>query len=395
VASPKTILIAGAGIGGLTSALALARAGFRVVVFEAAAELSDVGAGIQLSPNATRVLTALGLGDALRPHAVAPQSVRVMDARTGREIVRIPLGAEVETRYRSPYWVVHRADLQRVLSEAVAAQPEIVLRLGFTVRDFAVRPEGGVTVAGKTRSGVLMSEQGDALIGADGLRSVLRARLGYEAEPRFQRRAAWRALVDAAAMDPAWRTPDVHLWLGADAHLVHYPVRASQAINLVAIADDATPAQGWAAPTSRETVLTKFARWAEPARTVLGVPADWQKWSLFDLPPTPRRGRGPVTLLGDAAHAMLPYLAQGGAMAIEGAAALAARVGDTDDLAAAFRTYEDDRADRVVRAAQESQRIGRVYHLGGPLALARNLVMRHTGGQRLGVRQDWLYRWTL
>lgn len=391
--SPSTILVAGAGIGGLAAALALARAGFRVVVFEAAPALSEAGAGIQLSPNATRVLSALGVVEALRACAVAPAAIRVLNARSGREIVRIPLGRAVEARYGAPYWVVHRADLQRALLEAAAARPEIVLRLGFTIVDHAVG-EHGVTVVGKTQSGVLVEEQGHALVGADGLWSTVRARLGRDSAPRFRGRAAWRALIPAGDADPAWRRPLTQLWLGPDAHLVHYPVRAGDAVNIVAIVKDDRAARGWAAPGDRDALLARFRRWSAKARAILEAPARWQIWSLHDLPPAPRPGRGPVTLLGDAAHAMLPFLAQGGAMAIEDAAVLAdCAAHRPDDLAAAFRTYEQLRQVRTMRAAQESARMGAIYHLGGALAAARDFVMRRAGGERLAARQDWLYRW--
>ncbi len=391
--SPSTILIAGAGLGGLAAALGLANAGFRTVVFEAARELSEVGAGLQLAPNAMRALASLHVTEALRPYAVAPAALRVMNARSGSTIASIPLGEEIERRYGAPYWVVHRADLQRVWAEAVAAKPEVVMRLGFTVRDFAAR-HGGVAIAGKTRSGVMASEQGDALVGADGLWSAVRERLGHEANPQFQRRTAWRALVDADAVEPAWREPLVHLWLGAGAHLVHYPVRGGTAVNIVAIVQDASATRGWAEPADRDALLAQLARWTPRARGILAAPSAWQRWSLHDLPAKPRPGTGPVTLIGDAAHPMLPFLAQGAAMAIEDAVVLAdCTARGTTDLAAAFRDYERQRAERVVRAVRESARMGAIYHLSTLAAIARNLVMRRAGGQRLGARQDWLYRW--
>jgi salicylate hydroxylase len=393
VATPNTILIAGAGIGGLTAALALAGAGFQVVVFEAARELSEAGAGIQLSPNATRVLAAMGLADALRPCVSAPTAIHVLNGRSGRPIASIPLGSGIEARYGAPYWVVHRADLQRILLEAVAARPEITLRPGFNVLDHAVHAQG-VTVAGKTRSGVMVEEQGDALVGADGLWSTVRRRLGYDAAPRFRHRTAWRALIDAADADPAWCEPATHLWLGRDAHLVHYPVRGGEAVNIVAIVTDRSAESGWSGTGDRDLLLAKFRRWSPAARAVVATPAAWQTWSLYDLPSAPRSGEGRVTLLGDAAHAMLPFLAQGAAMAIEDAAVLAdCAAREPLDLGAAFRAYEGMREPRTTRAAQASAHMGTIYHLGAPLSAARDYAMRRAGGERLMARQDWLYRW--
>src|SRR6187399_1421938 len=195
MARSRTIVIAGAGTGGLTAALALTRAGFRVVILEQAARLEEAGAGIQLSPNATHVLRELGLADRLRPHIVAPKAIRITQGASGREIARVPLGAEAERRYGAPYWVIHRADLQGVLAAAIEESADITLRLGAHVEDFAVH-QHGITVQTRTAEG-MRDEQGMALIGADGLWSTLRARLGDRQAPRSAHRTAWRAVVPA------------------------------------------------------------------------------------------------------------------------------------------------------------------------------------------------------
>jgi salicylate hydroxylase len=392
VAASRNIIIAGAGIGGLTAALALVRQGYRVVVLEAARALAEIGAGIQLSPNATRVLQTLGVTDRLRGHAVAPQAISVLAARSAREIVRIPLGPAAERRYDAPYWVVHRADLQNVLLEALEGSTDFTLRLGFTVRDVKA-DDDSVAVGGKTLSGVLVQERGAALIGADGLWSTVRTRLWPGAIPRFRDRIAWRATVDASRVAAPWREPVTRLWLGRKAHLVHYAVRARAAVNLVAITQGDAKIAGWNGQGSADALAQHFARWAEPARELLATVDDWQTWSLYDLPPLPEWGRGAVTLLGDAAHAMLPFLAQGGAMAIEDAAVLARCVASADAIAPALRAYEAERQARTQRASQAAAQNGTIYHLGGPMAAARNLVMRSRGGDRLLQSYDWLYGW--
>ena len=393
MASSRNIIVAGAGIGGLTAALALAQSGFRVTLLEQAETLADAGPGIQLSPNATRVLFALGLEDRLRNLAVAPDAVAIM-AAGGGHLAHIPLGETVESRYGAPYWAIHRGDLQAALVDAVRSNPDIALRLGTRVEDFVLHAHG-VSAALRLRSGTAV-EPGVALVCADGLWSGLRARLGIRAQPRFRQRTAWRALVPAEAVGPAFRTNEVMLWLGRDAHLVHYPVKAGRLINIVAIAGDTFAEQGWSAEGTREEVLARFSRWqwGEHVRAVLGVPQRWSKWALYDLEALRPWGQGPVTLLGDAAHPMLPFLAQGAATAIEDAAVLAnALAQEPDDLSGAMRRYERARRRRTARVQRTARRNGRIYHLRAGEAFARNLFLRIAGGTTLLRRYDWLYDW--
>lgn len=389
----RHVIVAGAGIAGLTAALALSRADLRVTVLEQAEKLQETGAGLQLSPNATRVLFALGLRERLAPLAVAPEAIRLMAGGSGREITRIPL-AGAEARYGAPFWVMHRGDLQAALAGATQDTIDIALKLGTRVEDFATHAKG-VSVLGRQGRQVL-DERGIALIGADGIWSSIAKRLTKQRPPTFRHRTAWRALVPAEAVPAEFRAPFVHLWLGQDAHLVHYPVKGGRLVNIVGIVHDEWNETGWSAPGARDEILRRFPRfaWSERARGLVAIPERWLKWALFDRSAPFRGGEGPVTLIGDAAHPMLPFLAQGAGMAIEDAAVLAGFLAAyLDDPADALRAYEGARRHRTARAQQVSAKQGRIYGLSGPEALVRNLVMRMKSGEKLLSRYDWIYNW--
>jgi salicylate hydroxylase len=389
------VIVVGAGIGGLAAALALVAKQFRVVVLEQAPRLEETGAGIQLSPNATRILLALGVRKLLQPSVVAPDGVRVRKARSGEEIVHMPLGEFAELRYEAPYWVAHRADLQAALVQTAQSHPDIEIKLDARVENFALHAHG-VTVGGRHGEDTF-EESGVALVGADGLWSTIRARLGDDAPPRFQRRTAWRALVPAEQVPLEFRQTLVQLWLGWKTHLVHYPVKAGSLINIVAIVSDTWEKPGWSEAGSREEILARFlpGAWAEPARALLGEPEHWLKWALYDRPPLRRWGDGPVTLLGDAAHPVLPFLAQGAALAIEDAAVLAECMADSGDPAIAMRRYEGWRRPRTTKAQRAARKNGSRYHMWGPDAAVRNFLLRRMGGENLLARYDWLYDWRI
>ncbi len=392
MASSRTVIIAGAGIAGLASALVLARQGHGVVLLDQAERLEEIGAGIQISPNASRILIGLGLRERLAPHVVVPQELSVANARSGRVLVHAPLGAAAEQRYGAPYWIIHRGDLQAALLDAVNANPDIVVRLGTRVDDFATHGNG-VTVAAHAGKGTI-EERGFALIGADGLWSRLRSRLGHREPPRFAGQAAWRALVPAGSVGREFSLPRVNLWLGRGGHVVHYPVKAGRLINVVAIVPDDWRETGWSAPGEGAELLARFRprAWRGPPREILGAARQWSKWALYDLPPLRHWGDGPVTLVGDAGHPMLPYLAQGAAMAIEDAATLGRCMAQApDDPAAAMRRYERERRARTARTQRAARRNGTVYHMTGVAGLLRSLALATLGGERLISRYDWLY----
>lgn len=405
------IIIAGAGIGGLTAALALAAAGFRVNIFEREPKLDEIGAGIQLSPNASRALLNLGLADRLRPHIVAPSEIRI-ETGAGDALARIPIGDFAEGRYGAPYWVIHRADLQSVLLDAVRARPEISLALNAEIDEFSNTADS-ITARGwrdrtdfsnyEPTDGHAFETQGLALIGADGLGSIMRHRIFKpssilaDTDPRYSGRTAWRASVSSADIAPALREPIVRLWLGPRAHLVLYPIRGGTATNIVAITGDNRSRPGWADPNGEaEEVLVHFPKndWSQATRDLLAVPDLWSRWPLFDRPPIRQWCSGAATLLGDAAHPMLPFLAQGAAMAIEDAAVLAdcLRAGP-NDVARALRRYERRRQPRTARVQRAARRNNLIYHLGGPAAAVRNYILRKKSGRPLLARFDWLYDW--
>jgi salicylate hydroxylase len=388
------MLIAGGGIAGLVSALALAKNGFRAVVFEQSTKLEPVGAGIQLSPNAMHVLLGLGLGDALKPSIVSPETIHIRKATSGSDIVRVPLGSYAQQRYGAPYWMIHRGDLQTALLEAVRANPDIEVTLGAKVQDYVVHANG---VTAQIRFGAMASEERCVgLIGADGLWSTVRTKLGYTDAPHFRKRTAWRAVVPAEAVSNDMREPSINLWLGRHAHLVHYPIRAGTAINVVAIMRDNAPKAGWTNAGPRDEILPIFHKWAAPARNLVAAAENWKTWTLYDRPRLRRWGDGPVTMIGDAAHPMLPFLAQGAAMAIEDAAVLADCLAKSpDDPAPAMRRYESLRNDRTTRAQKAAARNGTRYQASGVEAAVRNTTLRMMGGAGLLKRYDWLYGWRM
>jgi salicylate hydroxylase len=391
--SSRTIIIAGAGIGGLTAALALVRKDFRVVLIDKAHRLEEAGAGIQLSPNVTQILIALGLGDRLVPLIVPVEAIRIRSQRN-RPVVDIPIGRAAELRFGAPYWIIHRADLQATLLAAAQAHPDITIELDLPIDRFVSHPNGVTVQCG--RGDVLTDRHGLALIGADGVWSTTRERLGEEMPPRFAGRTAWRTTLPARMLDPEYRQKNIHLWLGANAHLVAYPIKAGAAVNLVAIAADDTATLGWSTKSARDEVLAHFSRWrwAADIRDILALPDGWLRWPLYFHQPLAAWGRGNVTLLGDAAHPMLPFLAQGAGMAIEDAFVLAEQLGSAHgDIEAALRRYEGVRAPRTARVQRGAKLNDTLYHFRWPASLARNLALRAVGGERLLNRYDWIYDW--
>jgi salicylate hydroxylase len=397
VAAARTIIVAGAGIGGLTAALALAARGFRVIILEKAERLEEAGAGLQLSPNASRILVDLGLRPRLTTRAVTPESINIMSARAGGEIARLPLGEAASLRAGAPYWVMHRADLQAALQAQVNDNPDIDLRLGCQFED-ATSHAKGLTVV-QRRGNARQEELAVALIGADGIWSAVRNHLFPELQPQFSGLIAWRGTLDATTLPREYTSARVQLWMGPNAHLVAYPISAARQINVVAIVPGTWNRPGWSAPGEANEIKDAFpSRWPATARMLIGAVDEWRRWALFTLPDIGEWSNGAIALLGDAAHAMLPFAAQGAGMAIEDAAVLANCLSQSTgeniaSIPAALTRYGRQRRSRVLRVQRAARQQGRIYHLTGPLALARDLAIKAMGPQRMLARQDWIYDW--
>ncbi len=398
MAASRTIFVAGAGIGGLTASLALAAKGFRVVILEKAERLEEIGAGLQLSPNASRVLLALGLQQRLAGRAVTPEAISLMSARSGGEVARLPLGEAATLAAGSPYWVVHRADLQAALQAAVNDHPDIELRLGCQFEDAATHAKGLTVVQ---RSG--MTRRQDlalALIGADGIWSTVRHHLFPEAQPQFSGLIAWRGTLETTQLPREYTSRRVQLWMGPNAHLVAYPIAGGRQINIVAVVPGTWNRPGWSAPADANELKSVFAAptWPGPARMMIGAVDGWKKFALFTVPEGGEWTDGAIALLGDAAHAMLPFAAQGAGMAIEDAAVLAQCLAEANGengagIPAALKRYARLRRSRVARVQRTARRNGMIYHLNGPMAFARDLAIRAMGPRAMLARQDWIYEW--
>ena len=386
------IVIAGAGIAGLATALALARTGRAVTVLEKRAESSEEGAGIQIGPNGMRILQALGVTPFLEGKIAWPESIRVMDGLTGKQLTSFPLGRDIAARHGAPYGVLHRGDLHDALRSAVASMPAVTIRHGATV--IAAQSDAeSVTVdlaGGETIKGAL-------LIGADGIWSTLRSTVMGAPPLTFTGKCAIRTVIPSDAVPPGISTADTTIWLRPAAHVVHYPVRAGRELAIVAIFDDRALGETWSQRVDPARVSERTQSFPPALRTLLQQPAQWRQWSLYTpAAPFPWIEKR-VVLLGDAAHPPLPFLAQGGVMALEDAIVLAEllRTVATTDLPARLHDFERIRRPRTTRVMEASAKNGRAYHLDGLMRRARNAVLAATPPHLFMRQYDWLYGWTV
>ncbi|MDO5693181.1 MAG: FAD-dependent monooxygenase [Pseudomonadota bacterium] len=393
----QQLLIAGGGIGGLAAALAVARTGWEVRLYERAAEFTEVGAGVQLGPNVTRILQGWGLEAELRDVAAFPDRLQVRNATSGAELGTLALGARTIERYGAPYVTIHRADLHRLLCKAASEQHGVHINLDHWVAD--LKDDGGVvtlnTVAGQ-------QIEGDALVGADGVWSRVRQQLLNDGPPRVPGHLAYRTMLNQSALPQALRTTQVTAWLGPRLHVVQYPVRRGEWMNVVAIVHGEPPAdaQGWDHGANHDDLQRALGDTCAPLRDlIVAVPEatvndhPWRLWALADRPPVQdaeQMARGLVALLGDAAHPMRPYLAQGAGMAIEDAAELARALAmDAVDVPTRLKRYALARWQRCARVQARSIRNGQIFHSTGLVRFGRDASIKLLGERILDV--PWLY----
>ena len=387
-AASLPVLVAGGGIGGLAAALALAQQGQGVEVLEQASQIGEIGAGIQLGPNAFCAFDALGVGPQARSRAVYVERLVMMDAVDESEVGSMPTGEAFRTRFGNPYAVIHRADAHGCLLEAAAAHPRITFRTHCKVVDVQARSDG-VTVIDSEGG----RHEGLALVGADGVKSVVREKFVGDGV-RVSGHVVYRAVAEAAEFpaDLRWNAPA--LWAGPNCHLVHYPIRGGEQFNVV-VTFHSRKAESWGVSDgSAEEVQSYFEGISARPRQLIHLPKSWRRWATADREPIDRWSHGRVTLLGDAAHPMMQYMAQGACMALEDAVTLGQALRACDgDFAAAFKLYERSRVARTARVVYSTREMGRLYHAKGVERLVRNELWKGRTPERFFDALEWLYGW--
>jgi salicylate hydroxylase len=384
----RPILIAGGGIGGLSTALGLSRKGFRCTVLEKASRLGEIGAGIQLGPNAFHSFDHLGVGEAARKTAVYIEQLRFMDAISAEEICNIPLGDDFRARFGNPYAVVHRGEMHGVLLKACEASDLVELRTSSEVTGYE---QDGSSVRAILASGETL--EGAALVGADGLRSNIRQQMFADGEPRVSGHTTYRSVIPTEKMPEELRWNAAVLWGGPKCHIVHYPLSGWKVFNLVVTYHNDAPAAAAGVPVTHEEVARGFDHVHEKARQIIERGKDWKMWVLCDREPALNWVDGNVVLLGDAAHPTLQYLAQGACMAMEDAVCLSTLVDRRNgDLGAAFEEYSLKRRDRTARVTIQSRLLGdQIFHNDLGHASLRNTVLKAKTPEDWYHAIDWLY----
>ena len=384
------ILIAGGGIGGLAAALALTRQGFAVKVLEQARALGEIGAGIQLGPNGFAAFDALGVGERARGHAVYTDEMVMHDALDQTLVGRIPTGEAFRRRFANPYAVIHRADVHKSLLEGVRESGRVEVLTSTTVQQID-QDDNGVVVHDAGGG----THRGAALIGADGVKSAVRRQYVGD-DVRVSGHVVYRAVEDRKdfPLDLQWNAASI--WVGPNCHLVHYPLRGGEQYNVVVTFHSREPEEWSVRQGSRAEVQSYFEGIAPRARQLIDLPKDWTRWATADREPIGQWTYGRATLLGDAAHPMLQYLAQGACMAMEDGVTLGEALRAHDgDFGPAFAHYQRSRIARTARVVLSSREMGRIYHVKGVERLVRNDLWKDRTPERYYDALEWLYGWRI
>lgn len=380
------VVVSGGGIGGLACALALAQKGFGVIVCEQAPQFGQVGAGLQVAPNALSVLDALGVGNEVKSQALLVKKMLMMDAISGNPVCSIPCGDEFQSRFGNPYAVAHRADVHGALLRACEAHENVTLKNNFKIVEYK---DDGDGVQVRSEAGDVVAAA--ALVGADGVRSKIRQQMKNDGDPIPVGAVIYRTLVPASAMPRDLQHPFPTLWTGPDAHLIYYPVRDWAQFNVGATVNRSVEdiVEGEA---GLDEALAAFENWNEIPLRVLKLSSTYQRYVIRHRPPTDNWGAGNVVLLGDAAHPMVQYIAQGAAMALEDAVCLASQVdANNGDFSAAYASYQAIRIVRTARVQISSLMLDRIYHVGGVERLVRNSIFEGRSPSDYFDRLSWLF----
>jgi len=386
--SDDQIIIAGGGIGGFAAALALSQKGRAVKLLEQASEFAEVGAGIQIGPNVFKMFEVLGVTDAINEVAVFPDNLVMRDALTGDRITSVPVGSDAfRARYKYPYGMIFRPDLHNVLIDACAASPLVELQVLQKVTSYE---DTGDKVRVMTEGGV--THEGAALIGADGLWSSVRGQLVGDGKPRVSGHIAYRAVLPTPEVPDSIDRNNIVLWAGPRTHLVHYPLHKGEIFNLVAVFHSDRYEEGWDTYGDPEELTARFKGQHDDVAAMMDKIESWRMWVLCDRDPIRDWSKGRVALLGDAAHPMLQYLAQGACMATEDGVCLATRVAaNGDDFETAFREYQQLRYLRTSRVQLTARMFGDIYHAEGATADLRSQMLGAQDPTKPGEGMAWLY----
>jgi 3-hydroxybenzoate 6-monooxygenase len=391
LATKLPLIVAGGGIGGIAAALALVRQGFAVTVLEQASQLGEIGAGLQVGPNGFAAFDALGVGEQMRARAVYTDHMVMHDAIDEYQVGFIPTGDAFQKRFGNPYAVIHRADAHKSLLDGATANKDRIELLTATTVTRVEQDADSVTVF-DAKGG---AHRGSALIAADGVKSAIRKQFVGD-DARVSGHVVYRAVVEKKDFPKDLQWNAASIWVGPNCHLVHYPLRGGEQYNVV-VTFHSRDKEDWSVRTgSRDEVLSYFTDICPKARQLIELPKDWTRWATADREPIAQWNYGRVTLLGDAAHATLQYLAQGACMAMEDAVTLGeALKANHNNIEKAFAQYQHARVARTARIVYSAREMGRIFHAKGVERLVRNDLWKDRSPERFYDAMDWLYGWNV